>query len=185
MLGVLASTPSQGCTNFATVSRPRAFNPGLDRDLETICLKCLEKEPARRYGSAEALADDLERWLRGEPIAARPVRAGERLWRWCRRNPAVAALTAAVCLVLTAGAVVSSGLGIAAARAATLAQHRADEANEARQQADDEAQKSIQLAGEEKQARAAARLSEGRAVAEAKQTRREKERGIGSCGWRN
>jgi len=78
--------------------RPRALNPALDHDLETLCLKCLEKSPARRYGSALALAEDLERWQRGEPIAARPVPAWERAAKWARRYPARAALAGVAAL---------------------------------------------------------------------------------------
>jgi len=82
---------------------PRTLIPRVDRDLEVICLKCLEKEPARRYGSAEALAGDLERWLAHEPILARPVTPLERVRKWMRRKPALAALVLALHLVAGLG----------------------------------------------------------------------------------
>lgn len=82
---------------------PRRFLSDLPRDLETICLKCLAKDPAQRYPTAEELAHDLGRFQRGEPIAARPVTSPERLWRWCRRRPLVATLIVALHLAVALG----------------------------------------------------------------------------------
>ena len=99
---------------------PSRLNPKAPRDLETICLKCLSKEPQRRYASAAALADDLTRFSEGRPIQARPLGWGERSWRWCRRNPAAAAL------LVTALALV----GLASGGGVWLVQRRAELRNE-------------------------------------------------------
>ena len=87
---------------------PRALAPGTPRDLETIALKCLQKAIAQRYPAVRDLADDLQRFLDGRPILARPISRWEHAWRWCRRNPYLAALSAAVLLLLALIAVIST-----------------------------------------------------------------------------
>ncbi len=91
---------------------PTRLQPKIPIDLETICLKCLQKDPAKRYADTSALAEDLERFLDGRPILARPVGAVERLARWCRRNPKFAALTATVAALLVTVAAVSSSAAV-------------------------------------------------------------------------
>jgi tRNA A-37 threonylcarbamoyl transferase component Bud32 len=82
---------------------PRRLNEHIARDLETICQKAMAKSAGRRYRAASDFADDLRRYLAGQPIKARPVGTAERLWRWCRRNPLAASLLVAVCLGSAAG----------------------------------------------------------------------------------
>jgi serine/threonine protein kinase/Tfp pilus assembly protein PilF len=107
--------PFAGGTTYETIRllcdteprNPRALNPKVDRDLSTICLKCLEKDPKRRYASALALAEDLERWLKHEPILARHTGVIGRSRKWVRRNPTSALLTASlIALVASAGWIV-------------------------------------------------------------------------------
>jgi eukaryotic-like serine/threonine-protein kinase len=109
--GVTGRPPFQAANVMDTVLQviseepapPRRLNPAVERDLETICLKCLEKDLSRRYGSAAELGHDLRRFLDGEPIVARPVTAWERAWKWAQRRPAIAALCAATALATVLG----------------------------------------------------------------------------------
>jgi WD40 repeat protein/serine/threonine protein kinase len=107
---------------------PRRLNPSVPTDLETICLKCLDKDPARRYASGQDLADELGRFLRDEPIRARPLSRPSRLFRWVRRHPAVSILGASVLLLLL---VVAVGSSIAAWRVATARQAESTERQKA------------------------------------------------------
>jgi serine/threonine protein kinase/tetratricopeptide (TPR) repeat protein len=95
---------------------PSHLRPKVPRDLETVCLKALQKEPSKRYAHCAALAEDLRRFVAGEPIVARPIGNAERLWRWCRRNPKIAALTAAVFGLLVAVIVILVGFTMRLAR---------------------------------------------------------------------
>jgi WD40 repeat protein len=133
--------PFRGATLLDTLEQvrghepvsPRQLQPKVPRDLETICLKCLEKEPARRYADAQRLADDLERFLDGRPIQARPAGVAERAWKWARRRPALATLLVGgnaalvLILVLLALAYQARGQSLVAAEKQVQAEQEARE----------------------------------------------------------
>jgi WD40 repeat protein len=133
--------PFQGQNLLETLDQVRHHEPvpparlqhRVPLDLETICLKCLRKEPEKRYASAQELADELSRFLRGEPILARPVGRLERTWRWCRRNPSLALLSAGLVVVLLVGLATSIFFAL-------VASGEAAEARFARGQAEERAQ---------------------------------------------
>lgn len=136
---------------------PRQLNPAIDQDLQTICLKSLEKQPQRRYGSAQELLDELQRYLNGDPIHARPISQIERARRWCRRKPALAGALALAGLLIM---VLSIGGPAIALRQSKL--------KEAAQEAGERATNSLELAEQQKeqaeQSRLAAEQASERAI---------------------
>jgi WD40 repeat protein len=114
----------------------RQLQPKTPQDLETICHKCLEKDPQRRYPTAAALGADLRAYLAEEPISARPVGRLERAWKWARRNKAVAVAVATVAAVLIAGSIISTYFGFMADREARIAHNEADRARQQEEIAD-------------------------------------------------
>ncbi len=140
---------------------PRNLDGAVPKDLETICLKCLEKAPDRRYDTAQDVGDEMRRHLRGEAILARPIGQMMRAWRWCKRNPAVASLTAVVAAVLLFGMAVSSYFAVAATREAYRATEAEGAARIAEATAVDEARRATE-------AETAATASRATAVKEAR-----------------
>jgi eukaryotic-like serine/threonine-protein kinase len=160
---------------------PRKIDPRIPRDLETVVLKCLAKEPRERYASAEAVAEDLRRFLADRPIKARRATAREHLWRWCRRNPAVAALLGAVATALLLGTAVAMWFALeaeaSAARAdweAAAARIREGEATKAKNEAD--FLRGVDAARATAAARARKEAEEARRQADGDRQRAERER---------
>jgi tetratricopeptide (TPR) repeat protein/predicted Ser/Thr protein kinase len=122
---------------------PTRIVPDTPHDLETICMKCLQKETDKRYQSALALAEDLERFQLGEPILARPVGGLERLWRWCRRNPRIALLTGAVAVLLISVTAVSATAAVRISQEQKETLRQKEEADRQREEADHQRQEAV------------------------------------------
>lgn len=146
----------------------RKLNHSIPRDLETVCLKCLQKDPVRRYQTAAELRDDLLRFVNREPIMARPVGRLERLWRWTQRKPLVAGLTAAVAVSLIAGTIISSAFAVSASRNAKVAEENAERAGRNESQALTSAKEAAQNAVIAQQNAKQAKAEQTRATALAK-----------------
>jgi WD40 repeat protein/serine/threonine protein kinase len=150
--------------------RPSAFNHRISRDLETICLKCLEKKPNLRYPSAEALADELDRWLRREPIQARPVGTLGRLLRWCQRNPTMAGLTASL-----VGLILLTLVGVGLVALNLKMQALKNQADDAREQAENETAKAIVARNDAERAQVEAERLREQALLDARRIKRDKD----------
>jgi WD40 repeat protein/tRNA A-37 threonylcarbamoyl transferase component Bud32 len=167
-------------------SSPRKVNAAVPEDLAAVCLRCLEKEPSRRYADCAALAEDLRRWLAGEPTTARPLDPAQRLSRWARRNPVVAGLALGLAAVLATGVLVSSLFAWRAVRGeeqariqAELARSHAEEAkaNAAHAQEQQQLAETNERKAEEQRQLAEANERKARqaAAAEREATKREAE----------
>jgi WD40 repeat protein/tRNA A-37 threonylcarbamoyl transferase component Bud32 len=171
---LVGAPPFRGPTSLDTLLQaalqepvpPRRLQPQVPADLDNICLKCLEKDPRRRYVSAQELADDLGRFLNGEPTLARPVGAWGRTVKWAKRRPAVAALSLGLGFTLVVGLVLVSVLYLQADAQRTAAEQGRREANEAEA-------KASQLAGEREVARTQAVADRRQAEAQTLLARRE------------
>ncbi len=163
--------PFQGETAVDTIYRVvneepvpvRALRRDVPRDLETVCLKCLQKDPARRYGSAAALAEDLRRFQASEPVTARPVGAPERAWRWVRRNPGWAATAAGAVGLLLLIAVSSVVAAVWFAEERTKAQRAEQEATAQHREAEANLKRAVQAERDQRERLWQASLSEARA----------------------
>jgi WD40 repeat protein/predicted Ser/Thr protein kinase len=142
---------------------PGRLQPKVPRDLETICLKCLEKEPARRYGSAGALADDLNRFFRGEPVSVRPIGAVGRTVRWCRRKPVLAALWSALFLALFGGVGGILWFALVAVEQGRQAEARAQAENREKQRAIAAERQAREAVGQARTAEGQAKEAKGHA----------------------
>jgi hypothetical protein len=157
---------------------PTKFRPGIPRDLETICLKALAKAPADRYPTCQEMADDLRRWLDGEPISARRLSNRERLVRWAKKNKTVAGLTLAVAASLLIGVIGSVGFAIEASRAAALADQKAEETVVALRDAETAAEKETEARKRAEEERTNAEQARAKADDERKKADEERKKAV-------
>src|SRR5207302_457446 len=128
--------PFRSASPFETVRQvieteplsPRLLNENVPKDLETICLKCLQKEPTKRYASEQELADELTRFLNGEPIHARPISQLARFWRLCRRHPITASAIATAALFFVTASIISTVAYVTTSAALTKSDQSLNEA---------------------------------------------------------
>ncbi|MGP0063331.1 MAG: WD40 repeat domain-containing serine/threonine protein kinase [Isosphaeraceae bacterium] len=146
--------PFRGATLLETIEQvktsepvpPSRLVPKLPYDIETICLKCLEKDPEKRYEKAQALAEDLKRFKADEPILARPIGRAERTWRWCLRNRLVAGLAGGIAVAMLLGTIVATYFAFRANRGEQLASQKATEAQTNAAKANEQTQRATTAA---------------------------------------